>query len=64
MVVGTLSQKYGWEFYQKLRANDIMIVQGHQQVSEVLTRGERVIAAEGRTSTRGWTGRPGTRSRP
>ena len=21
MVVGTLSQKYGWEFYQKLRAN-------------------------------------------
>ena len=24
-----------------------MIVQGHQQVSEVLTRGERVIAAEG-----------------
>jgi iron(III) transport system substrate-binding protein len=47
MVVGTLSQKYGWEFYQKLRANDIMIVQGHQQVSEVLTRGERLIAAEG-----------------
>ena len=33
MVVGTLSQKYGWEFYQKLRANEIMIVQGHQQVS-------------------------------
>ena len=47
MVVGTLSRKYGWEFYQKLRANDVMIVQGHQQVSEVLTRGERVIAAEG-----------------
>jgi iron(III) transport system substrate-binding protein len=47
MVVGTLSQKYGWDFYQKLRANDIMIVQGHQQVSEVLTRGERLIAAEG-----------------
>ena len=47
MVVGTLSQKYGWDFYQKLRANDIMIVQGHQQVSEVLTRGERVVAAEG-----------------
>jgi iron(III) transport system substrate-binding protein len=47
MVVGTLSRKYGWEFYQKLRANDIMIVQGHQQVSEVLTRGERLMAAEG-----------------
>lgn len=46
MAVATLSQKYGWEFYQKLRANDTMIVQGHQQVSDTLTRGERVIAAE------------------
>jgi iron(III) transport system substrate-binding protein len=45
--VGTLSQKYGWDFYHKLRANDIMIVQGHQQVSETLTRGERLLAAEG-----------------
>jgi len=47
MIVGTLSRKYGWEFYQKLRANEIMIVQGHQQVSETLTRGERLVAAEG-----------------
>ena len=47
MVVGTLSRKYGWEFYQKLRANEIMIVQSHQQVAETLTRGERLIAAEG-----------------
>ena len=50
MVVGALSRKYGWEFYQKLRANEIMIVQGHQQVSETLTRGERAIAAEGADS--------------
>jgi iron(III) transport system substrate-binding protein len=56
MVVGTLSRKYGWEFYQKLRANDIMIVQGHQQVSEVLTRGERLIAAEG-ADQYAWTDR-------
>ena len=47
MVVGTLSHKYGWDFYRKLRANDVMIVQGHQQVAETLTRGERLIAAEG-----------------
>lgn len=47
MVVGTLSKKYGWSFYEKLRANDTMIVQGHQQVSDMLKRGERVIAAEG-----------------
>ena len=47
MVIGTLSRKYGWEFYEKLRANEIMIVQSHQQVAETLTRGERLIAAEG-----------------
>ena len=47
MIVGTLSKKYGWGFYEKLRANDIMIVQGHQEVSKVLTRGERLVAAEG-----------------
>jgi iron(III) transport system substrate-binding protein len=47
MVVGTLSQKYGWDFYRKLRANDIMIVQGHQQVADALKRGERLVAAEG-----------------
>ncbi len=56
MVVGTLSKKYGWEFYQKLRANDIMIVQGHQQVSETLTRGERLVAAEG-ADQYAWTDR-------
>jgi len=50
MVVGTLSHKYGWEFYRKLRANEIMIVQSHQQVSDALTRGERLIAAEGADS--------------
>jgi iron(III) transport system substrate-binding protein len=50
MVVATLSQKYGWGFYEKLRANDTMIVQGHQQVSDVLKRGERLIAAEGADS--------------
>ncbi|MBI3635274.1 MAG: extracellular solute-binding protein, partial [Candidatus Rokubacteria bacterium] len=47
MIVGTLSKKYGWGLYEKLRANDIMIVQGHQQVAETLTRGERLLAAEG-----------------
>lgn len=47
MVVGTLSKRYGWDYYEKLRKNDTMIVQGHQQVSDMLKRGERVIAAEG-----------------
>ncbi len=47
IAVGTLSQKLGWDFYEKLRRNDIMIVQGHQQVSDMLKRGERIVAAEG-----------------
>jgi iron(III) transport system substrate-binding protein len=56
MVIGTLSRKYGWEFYEKLRKNEIMIVQSHQQVSETLTRGERLIAAEG-ADQYSWTDR-------
>jgi iron(III) transport system substrate-binding protein len=43
-VVGTMSKARGWGFYEKLRANDIMIVQGNQQVSDMLKRGERLIA--------------------
>ncbi len=46
MVVGTLAKTYGWGFYENLRKNDTMIVQGHQQVSDMLKRGERIIAAE------------------
>ena len=43
-VVGMLSRMLGWEFYEKLRKNDIMLVQGNQQVSDMVKRGERVIA--------------------
>lgn len=46
IAVGTLSQKLGWGFYEGLQKNDIMIVQGHEQVEDILKRGERVIAAE------------------
>ena len=47
IVVATLSRKFGWDFYKALRANDTMIVQGHQQVFSVMQQGERVIGAEG-----------------
>ena len=43
-VVGTISKLRGWDYYQKLRANDVMIVQGNQQVSDMLKRSERMIA--------------------
>jgi iron(III) transport system substrate-binding protein len=43
-VVGMLSQSKGWGYFEKLRANDTMIVQGNQQVSDMIKRGERLIA--------------------
>ena len=44
MVVATLSRKFGWDYYEKLRKNDIMIVQSNQQVTDTIKRGERLIA--------------------
>jgi iron(III) transport system substrate-binding protein len=43
-VVGMMSKERGWDFYEKLRANDTMVVQGNQQASDMLKRGERLIA--------------------
>lgn len=47
VVVSMLSQKLGWDYYKALRANDTMIVQGHQQVFQTMQTGERVLGAEG-----------------
>ncbi|MFL6937368.1 MAG: extracellular solute-binding protein [Xanthobacteraceae bacterium] len=47
VVVGMLSQRLGWDFYKALRANDTMVVQGHQQVFSTMQQGERLIGAEG-----------------
>jgi len=44
-VVGTLSKKLGWSYYENLRKNDIMVVQGNEQILDNLKRGERLIAA-------------------
>jgi iron(III) transport system substrate-binding protein len=44
-VVGTLSKKLGWKYYEELRKNDTMIVQGNEQVLDMVKRGERLIAA-------------------
>src|SRR4029079_14726833 len=43
-VVGMMSKERGWSFYEKLRANDTMVVQGNQQASDMLKPGERLIA--------------------
>lgn len=44
-VVGMNAKLKGWDYYEKLRKNDIMIVQGNQQVSDMIKRGERIVAA-------------------
>ena len=46
VVVATLSQKLGWQFYEGLRKNDVLIVQGHEQIFDMIKRGERSVAAE------------------
>jgi iron(III) transport system substrate-binding protein len=43
-VVGMMSKERGWGFYEKLRANDILVVPSNQQVSDMLKRGERLVA--------------------
>ncbi len=43
-IVGMLAKEHGWQYFEKLRANDIMLVQGNQQVADMIKRGERVIA--------------------
>jgi iron(III) transport system substrate-binding protein len=43
-VVGMTAKVKGWGYFEKLRANDVMIVQGNQQVSDAIKRGERLIA--------------------
>jgi iron(III) transport system substrate-binding protein len=43
-VVGMMAKNVGWSFYEGLRKNDIMIVQGNQQVSDNIKRGERLVA--------------------
>ncbi|MBK5205080.1 MAG: extracellular solute-binding protein [Polaromonas sp.] len=43
-VVGMMSKERGWSYYEGLRKNDIMIVRGNQQVSDMIKKGERLIA--------------------
>lgn len=45
-IVGTFARDKGWGFYESLKKNDVLIVQGHQQLAQILSLGERTIAAE------------------
>jgi len=43
-IVGMLARENGWQYFEKLRSNDIMLVQGNQQVADMIKRGERTLA--------------------
>src|SRR6266700_898815 len=43
-LVGMLAKENGWDYFEKLRKNDVMLVQGNQQVADMVKRGERTIA--------------------
>ncbi len=44
-VVAMLSKLRGWEFYEKLNKNDIVVVQGNEQALNLVKTGERPISA-------------------
>jgi iron(III) transport system substrate-binding protein len=44
-VVATLSKLRGWDYYEKLNRNGILVVQGNEQVVNLVKQGERPIAA-------------------
>lgn len=46
-VVGMLARLKGWSYYEALRRNDAMVVPGNQQLTDMLKRGERLVAAGG-----------------
>ena len=44
-VVATIARDRGWEFYEKLNRNDVIVVQGNEQALNLVKIGERPIAA-------------------
>lgn len=44
VITGMLGKSHGWSYFDKLRTNDVMVVQSNQQVSDMIKRGERPIA--------------------
>ena len=46
-VVAMLSRAHGWDFYERLNKNDVMIVQGNEQALNLAKTGERPIVAGG-----------------
>ena len=46
-VVAMLSKAHGWDFYEKLNKNDVLVVQGNEQALNLAKTGERPIVVGG-----------------
>jgi iron(III) transport system substrate-binding protein len=44
-VVAMMSKIRGWDYYEKLNRNDVMVVQGNEQALNLVKTGERLIVA-------------------
>lgn len=44
VAVGALADKYGWEYFDKLKANDIRVEQGNSAIQNKLLTGEYAVA--------------------
>lgn len=51
--VGALAQKYGWEYFDKLKANGIKVESGNTALQEQINQGEYdVMCGSGKASSR------------
>ncbi len=46
-VIAMLSRAHGWDFFDRLNKNDVLIVQGNEQALNLVKTGERAIVAGG-----------------
>lgn len=46
-VIAMLSRAHGWDFFDRLNKNDVLIVQGNEQALNLVKSGERAIVAGG-----------------
>jgi iron(III) transport system substrate-binding protein len=44
-VIAMMSKARGWNYFEKLNANDVLVVQGNEQALNLVKTGERPIAA-------------------
>jgi iron(III) transport system substrate-binding protein len=62
-VVAMMSKLRGWDYYEALNRNDVLIVPGNEQAVNLVKSGERPIAAGADSQYANGRGTPAIRSR-